>query len=55
MQVSLTPVLGAQTPSLGGGMTPLAGARKVEAMLGIDRRAADRAAMPPPAARAKHR
>ena len=53
MQVSLTPVLGAQTPALGGGMTPLAGNRKVEAMLGIDRKAADREAMPPPAARAK--
>jgi len=49
----LTPVLGAQTPALGGGLTPLSGTRKVEAMLGIDRRAADRAAMPPPAARAK--
>ncbi len=53
VQVSLTPVLGAQTPALGGGVTPLAGNRKVEAMLGIDRTAADRVAMPPPTARRK--
>ena len=39
---------GQQTPALGGGMTPLAGDRKVEAMLGIKRARADSEAMPPP-------
>lgn len=41
-QVALTPVLG-------GGKTPLTGDRKVEAMLGITKRAKD--SMPPPASR----
>ena len=53
LQVAPTPVLGGAMPVLGGGDTPLVGARKVEMMLGLKKEpgGAVKADMPPPAPR----
>lgn len=42
-----TPVAGARTPMLGGGLTPLAGNSKVEAMLGVKKPGGGGSMLPP--------